>query len=339
MSYESEDQDQNETDAIDWASAAETGGENATGPANSDAGVQLEGGETSDAKGGDQDTPVTLLDENTSSQGGSSSDSNETGVASGGLAEADNNRITAVSGDGAESTPRRLPSLPPRARLAVSQRFDEADRLVAAAEGEWRTMILVAMRTGMCVGELLGLRWVDVDLSVGRIHVCQSYVKGHCGLPKSGKPREIPLGDDVIEALRVHRHERGPLVFCDAAGNVLTAGLLGWPLKRAVKRAGLRAIGWHVLRHTFASHLAMRGVPLKVIQELLGHASIVTTMIYAHLAPHVARDAVRVLDRARPPAAAPPPAANSAPASSSPPAIPVEVAKDRRNPADGPLTN
>ena len=83
----------------------------------------------------------------------------------------------------------------------------------------------------------------------------------------------------------------------------------------------------------------MRGVPLKVIQELLGHASIVTTMIYAHLAPHVARDAVRVLDRARPPAPTPTPAANSAPASSSPPAIPVEVAKDWRNPADGPLTN
>jgi integrase len=217
--------------------------------------------------------------------------------------------------------------------------FDEADLLVAAAEGEWRTMILVAMRTGMRMGELLGLRWVDVDLSVGRIYVRQSYVKGHCGLPKSGKPREIALGDDVIEALRVHRHERGPLVFCDATGNVLTAGLLGWPLKRALKRAGLRALGWHVLRHTFASHLAMRGVPLKVIQELLGHASIVTTMIYAHLAPHVARDAVRVLDRARPPATPPTPAANSAPASSSPPAIPVEVAKDWQNPADGPLTN
>jgi integrase len=141
--------------------------------------------------------------------------------------------------------------------------FDEANRLVAAADGEWRTMILVALRTGMRMGELLGLRWVDVDLSAGRIHVRQSYVKGHCGLPKSGKPREIPLGDDVIEVLRAHRHERGPLVFCDVVGNVLTAGLLGWPVKRAVKRAGLRAIGWHVLRHTFASHLVMRGVQLK----------------------------------------------------------------------------
>jgi integrase len=213
--------------------------------------------------------------------------------------------------------------------------FEEAERLIAGAQGEWRTMILVAKRTGMRVGELLGLRWEDVDLSAGRINVRQSYVQGVFGIPKSGKPREIPMGDDVIEALRAHRHKRGSLVFCDAAGNVLTAGLLERPLKRALKRAGLRAIGWHVLRHTFASHLAMRGVPLKVIQELLGHSSIVTTMRYAHLAPHVARDAVRVLDRVRPPVVAP----NSAPSSSSAPAIPAEVAKNWRKPPGGPVTN
>ena len=213
--------------------------------------------------------------------------------------------------------------------------FDEAERLIVGATGEWRTMMLVAMRTGMRKGELLGLRWEDVDLSAGRINVRQNYVDGVFGLPKSGKPREIPMGDDVIEALRAHRHKRGSLVFCNAAGNVLTAGQLGWPLKRALKRAGLREIGWHVLRHTFASHLAMRGVPVKVIQELLGHGSIVTTMRYAHLAPHVARDAVRVLDRARPPAAAP----NSAPNSAPPPAIPVGVAKNWQKPPRDPATN
>jgi integrase len=213
--------------------------------------------------------------------------------------------------------------------------FAEAEKLIEGAEGEWRTMILVATRTGMRMGELLGLRWDDVDLSAGRINVRQSYVQGVFGLPKSGKPREIPLGDEVIETLRAHRHERGSLVFCDAGGNVLTAGRLAWPLKRALKRAGLREIGWHVLRHTFASHLAMRGVPLKAIQELLGHASIVTTMRYAHLAPHVARDAVRLLDRARPPTVAP----NSAPASSPAPTIPVRVAKDWRKTPDDAVTN
>lgn len=61
-------------------------------------------------------------------------------------------------------------------------------------------------------------------------------------------------------------------------------------------QAGLRRIGWHALRHTFASHLVMRGAPLRAIQELLGHATIEMTMRYAHLSPHVGRDAVRLLD-------------------------------------------
>jgi integrase len=215
--------------------------------------------------------------------------------------------------------------------------FGEAEALIAGADPDWRTMILVATRTGMRMGELLGLRWEDVDLSAGRINVRQSYVDGHFVLPKSGKPREIPMGQDVIDALGAYRHERGPLVFCDAAGRVLTAGKLASPLLRACKGAKLRAIGWHVLRHTFASHLAMRGVPLKAIQELLGHASIVTTMRYAHLAPHVARDAVRLLDRV--PTSAPSLPGNSAPNSAPASAIVVEVAKDWRNPPDDPLTN
>jgi site-specific recombinase XerD len=65
-------------------------------------------------------------------------------------------------------------------------------------------------------------------------------------------------------------------------------------------KAGLPRIGWHVLRHTFASHLAMRGVPLKAVQELLGHATIEMTMRYAHLAPAIKREAVAQLDRPAP---------------------------------------
>jgi site-specific recombinase XerD len=62
------------------------------------------------------------------------------------------------------------------------------------------------------------------------------------------------------------------------------------------RKAGLLEIGWHTLRHTFASHLAMRGAPLKAIQELLGHATIQMTMRYAHLAPEISREPVRLLD-------------------------------------------
>jgi integrase len=176
--------------------------------------------------------------------------------------------------------------------------FEEADRLIVGADGEWRTMILVALRTGLRQGELLGLRWIDVDLSAGRLTVRQNYVDGSFVTPKSGKPREVPLCEEAIAALKAHRHERGPLVFCDGEGRVLSDGKMARPLIRAYRAAGLRPIGWHTLRHTFASHLAMRGATLRVIQDLLGHASIVTTQRYAHLAPHVARDAVKLLDRA-----------------------------------------
>jgi len=76
------------------------------------------------------------------------------------------------------------------------------------------------------------------------------------------------------------------------------------PLRRALNRAGISReegrIGWHDLRHTYASHLAMRGVPLKVIQELMGHVTIEMTERYAHLSPDTRREAVGVLDRPLP---------------------------------------
>lgn len=174
--------------------------------------------------------------------------------------------------------------------------YSEAERLLAAADGEWRTMILVALRTGMRHGELIGLRWEDVDLVAGRISVRQNVVNGHVGTPKSGKPREIPLGLEVKAALKAHRHLRGPLVFCDLDGRLLTTVSTRRPLWHACKRAGLRQIGWHPLRHTFASHLVMRGASMKAVQELLGHSSILMTMRYAHLAPEVVNETVCLLD-------------------------------------------
>lgn len=174
--------------------------------------------------------------------------------------------------------------------------FDEAERLIAHAEGEWRTMILVALRTGLRRGELLGLRWEDVDLECGRLHVVENYVRGQFKAPKSGKAREVALSDVAREALLGHRHTRGERVFCDAQGAPLTQGVMASQLERMCRLSGLRTIGWHVLRHTFASHLVMRGVAIRAVQELMGHASIVITQRYAHLAPHVSQDAVRLLD-------------------------------------------
>lgn len=176
--------------------------------------------------------------------------------------------------------------------------FEEADRLVAAAESEpeWQAMIVVALRTGLRLGELMALRWDDLDLVRGRMLVQRSVTRGVIGTPKSGKSRDVPLGASVVKVLQKHRHLRGPWVFCQEDGSMLTKGQIKWPLRRAQRKAGLTELGWHDLRHTFASHLAMRGVPLKAVQELLGHATIDVTMRYAHLAPSALRNAVDVLE-------------------------------------------
>jgi len=174
--------------------------------------------------------------------------------------------------------------------------FNEAERLLDAAEPAWVPIILTALHTGLRIGELIGLRWEDVDLVARRLTVMQAVSRGRVDSPKNNRSRTVPLTNDLTAALKRHQHLKGKLVFCKRDGNMFTRDETWRPLRRACRRAGLREIGWHVLRHTFASHLAMRGAPLKAIQELLGHATIEMTMRYAHLSPNIGREAVELLD-------------------------------------------
>jgi integrase len=177
--------------------------------------------------------------------------------------------------------------------------FEEAERLLAGADPEWRPMILTALRSGMRRGELMALRWEDVDFVAGLIHIRQAVSRGVIGTPKSGKPRTVPMSPELVSALKAYRHLKGEYVFCTDGGKLLLRDEIKHPLRRACLRAGLRQVGWHCLRHTFASHLVMRNVPLKAVQEMLGHATIEMTMHYSHLSPHVSREAVRLLDGAQ----------------------------------------
>ena len=175
--------------------------------------------------------------------------------------------------------------------------FKEAERLIAAADADAKPMVTVALKTGLRLGELLGLRWDDVDLVAGRLVVRQNVVHGIVGTPKSGKSREVPLSESAVAAFKVARKPKpGRIVFSGPDGSYLTKEMTKHYLWRACRKAGLREIGWHVLRHTFASHLVMRGAPVAAVQQLLGHSTIEMTMRYAHLTPDVRRDAVRLLD-------------------------------------------
>jgi integrase len=174
--------------------------------------------------------------------------------------------------------------------------FLESQQLIAAAGEDWRPMVVIALNTGMRIGELLALHWSDVDLRQGRLRVSRNDWKGELGTPKSGRNRDLPLNKAAQEALRGLATTQFERVFCGADGRVLTYRQCNHALERICKQAGLKAIQWHALRHTFASHLVMKGVPLKAVQELLGHGTQAMTERYAHLTPDVRRTAVDILD-------------------------------------------
>lgn len=177
--------------------------------------------------------------------------------------------------------------------------FEEAARLekAADAEPEWSAAFVVALNTGMRLGEIIALQWDDIDFVAKTMVVQRSDWQGHIGTPKSGKQRTIPLNAKLVAALKAHRHLRGPWIFCRDDVSRRNNGEFKNALYRTRKRAGLSGSEWHALRHTFASHLAMRNVPMKAVQELLGHADMQMTLRYSHLSPATSRRAVEALSR------------------------------------------
>ena len=136
----------------------------------------------------------------------------------------------------------------------------------------------------------------DIDIKARVLAVMRSNWRGHIGSPKGGRERKIPLTTRGLASLKSIRHLRGPLVFCWDDGKRWTFSTMRAGMKRQCKRAGLRVTGWHVLRHTFCSHLAMQGAAPRAIQELAGHASIGVTQRYMHLAPSALTEAIALLE-------------------------------------------
>jgi integrase len=156
--------------------------------------------------------------------------------------------------------------------------FDETPRFLRAAEPEWLAFLTTAVKTGLRVGELLALKWQDIDLVAGHVVVRRTLWHDQEGPPKGGRDRKVPLSDEALATLKAHRHLQGPYVFCEPDGRRLTHSRVKDVVPSTCRRAGLaKRITTHGLRHTFASHLVMRGASLKAVQELLGHESIEMT--------------------------------------------------------------
>jgi integrase len=157
-----------------------------------------------------------------------------------------------------------------------------------------RVVILTAAMTGLRQGELLGLRWRDVDWGVQRIRVRSTFVRGeHSDEGKSelSTRRSVPMTDRLAGELdtwsqRTVYHGDDDLVFAHPqTGNPLDRSKVTKRFQQACRDGGVRVIRFHDLRHTFATRLAASGQPMRTIQEFLGHADAKTTQIYAHYAP------------------------------------------------------
>jgi integrase len=155
-----------------------------------------------------------------------------------------------------------------------------------------RVLYLAATMTGMRQGELLALRWLDIDWSAQRVRVRRNYVRGRFGTPKSKRgSRSVPLADRLGGELdRLHRSSAfqadEDLVFANPrTGRPLNGTALLKSYQRALERAGVRRVRFHDLRHTFGTRMAAAGVPMRTLQEWMGHRDIKTTLIYADYAP------------------------------------------------------
>ncbi len=193
-------------------------------------------------------------------------------------------------------TIRLLPIALPSARFYD---FDEYERLVeaaAASDPRAHLVVLLGGEAGLRCGEMMALEWTDVDPDKRQLCVQRSEWKGHVTTPKGGRLRYIPLTGRLGAALRDHRHLKGPRVLCERDGAPLTMRAVQGLVLRAARRAGLKNVGVHILRHTFCSHLAMRGAPTRAIQELAGHRDLVTTQRYMHLSPAAIEGAIRLLE-------------------------------------------
>jgi len=197
----------------------------------------------------------------------------------------------------------KLPKFPkikvPEARWDFYTREESELLLSKARNAEERALLMFPLHTGARAGEQIAFEWGDIDWHNRQIIIRRSSALGVVGPTKSGKERRVPMTADLEAALKAIKHLRGPLVFCNEDGRPYSKWQLHERLWGTARRAGLREIRWHDLRHSFASQLVMAGVPLPQVQQWMGHSTIGMTMRYSHLSPAAGAAHIRALESKR----------------------------------------
>jgi integrase len=174
---------------------------------------------------------------------------------------------------------------------------EEVDLLIDAVPDDHlgptdRVLYLTAACTGLRQGELVALRWRDVDWSADLIRVRRNYTRGQFGTPKTRRSvRAVPMAKRVAAELKSQLDDSryagdDDLVFGNPrTGLPYDASRMRKRFQDALVRASVRPVRFHDLRHTFGTRMAAAGAPLRAIQEWMGHRDYTTTLIYADYAP------------------------------------------------------
>ena len=207
---------------------------------------------------------------------------------------------------------------PPRPKTREMRALDEVETadLLRAAEGTRLYLpVLVAVTTGLRRGELLALRWRDIEGDILRVNRAVEQIKGHTSFkePKtSGAKRNIALPSITVEALRRHRAQQNKerlmlglayqdngFVFCQPDGTLWLPDRFTAAFRRLQAKANIGGVRLHDLRHTHATQLLRQGIHPKIVSERLGHSSVgITLDTYSHVLPGMQAEAARKLDAA-----------------------------------------
>lgn len=165
-----------------------------------------------------------------------------------------------------------------------------------------RSLVWLLLLTGLRIGELLALRWQDVDLQAGLLRVCRTLYEGHFDEPKTrSSVRTVPLsakGVEILTNVRPRTFKLDALVFCTKKDTPLCRrNLRNRQLDPLCEELMIPKIGWHSLRHSNATLLDAVGTPLGTVQSLLGHSSPeITRGTYSHSLPAGAKEAVQKVE-------------------------------------------
>jgi site-specific recombinase XerD len=178
-------------------------------------------------------------------------------------------------------------------KLPVVLTMEECSRIFSQVENpKHKLLLLLGYGAGLRRSEIVGLKWVDILFDEHKIHIKQS---------KGNKDRIVMLPYSIVAYLEDYRNVFTPDEWVFAGqykGEALSTGTVQQVMHNAVVKAGLdKKASVHTLRHSFATHLLENGTDIRYIQQLLGHSSIKTTMVYTHILPKAARKVISPLDR------------------------------------------